>query len=62
MGFTDLFRRKYPLIGMVHLPPLPGSPRYAGRMSTVLRRAERDAVRAGFKGYCERFGVAGEAA
>ena len=27
------------LVGMVHLLPLPGSPRWAGDMSAVLRRA-----------------------
>jgi membrane complex biogenesis BtpA family protein len=28
---------------MVHLPPLPGSPRWAGSMATVLQRARSDA-------------------
>lgn len=39
------------LVGMVHLLPLPGSPRYAGRMSDVVERAVTDAaelIRAGF--------------
>lgn len=31
------------IIGMVHLRPLPGSPRWAGSMQDVLRAAERDA-------------------
>ncbi|MEE2787327.1 MAG: BtpA/SgcQ family protein [Myxococcota bacterium] len=31
------------LIGMVHLPPLPGSAGWAGSMTTVLDRAQRDA-------------------
>lgn len=31
------------LIGMIHLPPLPGSPRFGGSMSAVLEAAERDA-------------------
>jgi uncharacterized protein len=30
------------LIGMIHLLPLPGSPRYAGSRTTVLERALRD--------------------
>lgn len=42
-----------PLIGMVHLLPLPGSPRWGGSMEDVLDRAARDAdalARAGFDG------------
>lgn len=31
------------LVGMVHLPPLPGSPRWAGSMADVLASARRDA-------------------
>lgn len=41
------------LIGMVHLPPLPGSPGWAGSMDAVLEQAEKDAValsNAGFDG------------
>jgi membrane complex biogenesis BtpA family protein len=32
------------LIGMVHLLPLPGSPRWGGEMSAVIQRAVEDAV------------------
>ena len=32
-----------PLVGMVHLQPLPGSPRWGGDMRTVTDRATRDA-------------------
>ncbi|HEX5136603.1 MAG TPA: BtpA/SgcQ family protein [Planctomycetota bacterium] len=32
-----------PVIGVVHLLPLPGSPRYGGSMAEVLRRAVADA-------------------
>lgn len=32
-----------PLIGMVHLQPLPGSPRWGGSMEAVLERAAADA-------------------
>ncbi|HEY0305676.1 MAG TPA: BtpA/SgcQ family protein, partial [Longimicrobiales bacterium] len=31
------------VVGMVHLLPLPGSPRYGGSMSQILDRARRDA-------------------
>ncbi|HEU5321129.1 MAG TPA: BtpA/SgcQ family protein, partial [Methylomirabilota bacterium] len=31
------------LIGMVHLPPLPGSPRWAGSMERVIAAALADA-------------------
>ena len=33
-----------PLIGMVHLGPLPGAPRYAGHLAEVLEAARRDAA------------------
>jgi membrane complex biogenesis BtpA family protein len=31
-----------PLIGVVHLPALPGAPRYAGSMAAILERCRRD--------------------
>ncbi len=31
------------IIGMIHLPPLPGSPRYGGSMKAVIDAARRDA-------------------
>ena len=33
-----------PIIGMLHLPPLPGSPRYAGDMQAVREHVLNDAV------------------
>lgn len=41
---SRLFRRPLPVVGMVHLLPLPGSPRWAGSMKPVLQRAEADAA------------------
>lgn len=35
--------RRCPLIGMVHLGPLPGAPRYGGDLDAVIRAALRDA-------------------
>ena len=32
------------LIGVIHLPPLPGSPRWSGNLSSVLEQAEREAA------------------
>jgi uncharacterized protein len=50
------------LIGMVHLPPLPGSPRFGNDLAAVLEFALRDAVtlaEAGFPGLMiENFGDA----
>lgn len=41
---TDLFGRTGALIGVVHLLPLPGAPRYGGNgMTGILDRARRDA-------------------
>lgn len=37
------FFKNRPLIGMVHLAPLPGSGRYGGDMEAMLRRAVEDA-------------------
>ncbi|MCK6480834.1 MAG: BtpA/SgcQ family protein [Planctomycetes bacterium] len=44
-----LFGTRHPVIGMVHLLPLPGSPRWGGSMDRVLDRAVADAraLRAG---------------
>jgi membrane complex biogenesis BtpA family protein len=39
-------------VGMVHLMPLPGSPRWGGNMSAVVEAAERDA-RALVRGGCD---------
>lgn len=47
-GMTDssgLFRPERPiLVGMVHLGPLPGSPRHAGNLPAVVEAAQRDAA------------------
>lgn len=38
-----IFPHPKPIIGVVHLLPLPGSPRYAGSMQTIVARAILDA-------------------
>ena len=40
---ATLFGSPRPLIGMVHLAPLPGSPRWGGSLDVVLERAVTDA-------------------
>lgn len=57
----DVFAtRHFPLIGMVHLPPLPGAPLWGGSMQAVIDAARRDAAilrEAGFEGIMvENFG------
>lgn len=42
---ATLFGTPKPLIGMVHLLPLPGAPRWGGSMNAVLDRAMADARR-----------------
>ena len=43
-SLVELFETEKPIIGMVHLWPLPGSPGYAGHgMDTILQQARRDA-------------------
>jgi len=40
----ELFGVEKPIVGMIHLPPLPGSPRYSGRgIHDIVERALRDA-------------------
>ncbi|MGQ0722709.1 MAG: BtpA/SgcQ family protein [Candidatus Eiseniibacteriota bacterium] len=41
-GFTDLFGGVKPVIGMLHLPPLPGSPA-GGTLDEAIARAQSDA-------------------
>ncbi|MCI0372664.1 MAG: phosphorybosylanthranilate isomerase, partial [candidate division NC10 bacterium] len=42
MRMTDLFGREKALLGMVHLLPLPGSPRWEGSLQAVLEAARED--------------------
>lgn len=39
----SLFGTQHPILGMVHLPPLPGSPNYGGSMTAVIDHALQDA-------------------
>lgn len=39
----DMFGGGKAIMGMVHLPPLPGSPNYGGNMSDVIEHALKDA-------------------
>jgi membrane complex biogenesis BtpA family protein len=58
----DTFAAPHSLIAVIHLPALPGAPRYGGSMSAVLDRVARDAetiARAGFDAVIvENFGDA----
>ncbi len=42
-ALPSLFSRGKTFIGVIHLPPLPGSPRWDGSISKALRQAEREA-------------------
>ena len=42
-GIQHLWPERKPLIGMVHLLPLPGSPRWEGSMKAVVKQALADA-------------------
>lgn len=44
MNFQDLFGKKKPVIACVHLLPLPGAPRFAGRMQEVYDTALAEAA------------------
>ena len=52
-AFHQLFKTECPLIGMLHLPSLPGSPHYSGSMREVIDAALQDTqilAEAGFAG------------
>ncbi|MGQ0572352.1 MAG: BtpA/SgcQ family protein [Armatimonadota bacterium] len=49
-ALPDLFGVGKPIIGMVHLPPLPGAPRYQGEPMTALIDAALRDARAWWKG------------
>lgn len=40
----QLFKTRTPIIGVVHLLPLPTSPRWGGNLKTVIDRAEQEAT------------------
>ncbi|MBR8830899.1 MAG: hypothetical protein N5P05_000177 [Chroococcopsis gigantea SAG 12.99] len=44
MDLTSIFHTATPIIGVVHLWPLPTSPRWGGNLKTVLERAEQEAT------------------
>ena len=44
MDLYQLFKTRRPIIGVVHLLPLPTSPRWGGSLKAVIDRAEQDAV------------------
>lgn len=44
MLLEELFKTDKPIIGVVHLKPLPGSPRFEGSWWSVVEAAERDAI------------------
>ena len=41
--FEDIFEKPKPIIGVVHLKPLPGAPLYEGDMDAIVENALRDA-------------------
>ncbi len=53
MNIASIFSERFPIIGMVHLKPLPGSPAYAGDLEKVIKSAIDDAIK------LERGGVNG---
>lgn len=44
MDLNQIFKTPNPVIGVVHLLPLPTSPRWGGSLSTVIDRAEQEAA------------------
>ncbi|HAX85755.1 MAG TPA: phosphorybosylanthranilate isomerase, partial [Cyanobacteria bacterium UBA11370] len=44
MNLHQIFKTPNPIIGVVHLLPLPTSPRWGGSLKTVIDRAEQEAT------------------
>ncbi|MEM7770943.1 MAG: BtpA/SgcQ family protein [Cyanobacteria bacterium P01_E01_bin.6] len=44
MDLKTIFKTSHPAIGVVHLQPLPTSPRWGGSLSAVINRAEQEAT------------------
>lgn len=44
MDLNKIFKTTHPIIGVVHLLPLPTSPRWGGSLKSVIDRAEREAT------------------
>lgn len=44
MNLQKIFSTPHPIIGVVHLLPLPSSPRWGGNLSTAIDRAEQEAT------------------
>lgn len=44
MELQDIFQSPNPVIGVVHLLPLPSSPRWGGSLKAVIERAEQEAT------------------
>lgn len=44
MSFRELFSKRKPIIGVIHLRPLPGSPRWSGDWDSIETTARQDAA------------------
>jgi membrane complex biogenesis BtpA family protein len=44
VNLREVFKTNYPVIGVVHLLPLPTSPRWGGSLQAIIDRAEQEAV------------------
>ncbi|MGG6294331.1 photosystem I biogenesis protein BtpA [Leptolyngbya sp. AN02str] len=44
MDLTQIFKTDHPIVGVVHLLPLPTSPRWGGSLRAVIDRAEQEAT------------------
>ncbi len=44
MDLKQIFKTNNPIIGVVHLLPLPTSPRWQGKLERVIARAEQEAT------------------
>lgn len=59
MTFTSLFADRKPMIGMVHLLPLPETPGFGGDLNAIYRQAQADAEALIAPGFCRPFSKKG---
>jgi predicted TIM-barrel enzyme len=44
VDLKQIFKTPNPIIGVVHLQPLPTSPRWSGNLKAIIGRAEQEAT------------------
>ena len=43
LGFNKIFQKSHPIIGMIHVQALPGTPNYQGDIQSIIDKALEEA-------------------